>query len=141
MTAACALLCGLAMSGDPFAGLAALPDAALAEARGGLSVGGYEIEFGVVIETTGARSRLVSTAPSVLDDALAAAGLAPRYRAAAALERRGDVFVIVTNDADGVTLSQQVTLDLVVTGLPDRRFEASDRMMRDLPRTQGFASF
>ena len=103
---------------DPFAGLTPLPDAALAAARGGLDIGGYRVEFGVIVN---AQDQLVSSLVTdfeALRDALIAAGQDPSVyvNASEALGPDG-LTTVVVNEANGVRLEQFVRIDVVVTDL------------------------
>ena len=105
-------------SADPFASLTPLPDAALAEARGGLDIAGYQVEFGVIVNAQGQLVSSLVTDLEALRDALIAAGQDPSiYVNAQEVLGSDGLTTVVVNRADGVQLEQFVRIDVVVTDL------------------------
>jgi hypothetical protein len=108
------LLCQPALAEDlPFAAAARLPDAELAEIRGGFMVRGFDIRFGLTVESR------VDGAPllvSRMSDALPGQALTagdPGSTFALHLLRDGHLAVL-SNRVDGRVLEQIVTLNIDV---------------------------
>ena len=100
---------------DPFAGLAPLSDESLAERRGGLNVGGFEVEFGVIVTAQNELVASLATDLEALRDALAAAGEeASLYGGPGGPRSLDALTTIVVNTQDGVRLEHFVRIDVVI---------------------------
>jgi hypothetical protein len=119
-----------------------MPPAALDEARGGFSFAGYEIEFGILVQSDGAPVRTIVTDLATLHAALEAAGLSADRYPAASVTADGAGLTVIRNAADGVTVAQTVTLDIVIGSMPTGADGAMVRdMVQDLPLPGSFGSF
>ena len=101
----------MAEAADPFEGRTVLDDAALDAARGGFSVGGFDLDIGVTVSANGQVHHVLTSDGAALRAALDAAGVpADRYD----VTTDGRLVTVVRNDADGAVLRQDVVLDIVI---------------------------
>ncbi len=129
---------GVSSGSDPFAGLEPIADERLAEQRGRLNVGGFDLEFGLAIEVNGQLVQHLSTAPQEVAQAIRSSGRTPVV-AGLTYEHAGQL-TVVENSLDHAVLSQRVVVDVVVTDVSAQLASPGASMMRDLPPPNLFGS-
>lgn len=103
------------MADDPFAGLDPLGEDALAEARGGFVVGGYEVDVGLLVDTQGMLAGAFVTDLERINAALARSGVDPLVYDTVLGADSAMTTIVIENAMDDTVITQAARLDIVLT--------------------------